>query len=89
MGGCPSVIVNFRIQIISSLVEYLDLRAKSYKQDKCWVSWLHIQRKCLQFAKTFGFDDFVASPGWISDTLKHHGKIGINLHGEAEQRRNV
>jgi hypothetical protein len=54
------------------LVEYLELRARVYKQDNCGVSWITLTEKCLQFADLLGYDEdeFKASPGWIADVLK-------------------
>jgi hypothetical protein len=67
------------------LIQYLDLRARAYLQDKCGVSWITLVKKSLQFADLLGYseDEFKASPGWVAATLKNYGKIGINLHGEA------
>ena len=41
-----------------------------------------MENKCLRFAEGLGINDFKASPCWISATLKHYNKVGINLHGE-------
>jgi hypothetical protein len=67
------------------LIEYLALRAKAYKRDKCGTSWLTMKHKCLQWASMDDSTtlDFKASDGWLAKTLKRHDIIGINLHGEA------
>ena len=31
------------------------------------------------------YQQFNASPGWISNLLKRHDMTGVNLHGEAEE----
>jgi hypothetical protein len=67
------------------LIKYLDLRARAHLQDKCGVSWVTLENRCLQFADLLGCsrEEFKASPGWIAATLKNYGKLGVNLHGEA------
>jgi hypothetical protein len=54
------------------LIEYLELRAKVYKQDNCGVSWITLTEKCLQFADLLGYGEgeFKASPGWLATALK-------------------
>lgn len=67
------------------LIDYIDLRGKNYKMDKCGLSWVTLRNKSLQFADLLGYDEeeFKASDGWISNTLKRNGKVGITCHGEA------
>ena len=71
----------------NKFIEYLGLRAMHYKQDKCGMSWTHMQTKALEYALQLNYtkDEFKASHGWLSNTLKRHGKIGIRLHGEADE----
>jgi len=76
-------------EIEKKLIEYLDLHAQAYKQDKCGLSWILLQKKCLQFADLLGYEEFHASPGWISDTLKNHGRTGIIKQLESEVPSNV
>jgi hypothetical protein len=73
------------IDVEEKLIEYLNLRARAYLLDKCGISWITLTNKSLQFADLCGYseDEFKASPGWIENTLKNYGKIGVNLHGEA------
>ena len=52
-------------------------------QDKYEVRWLFIENKCLKFSEGLVINDFKASPRWISATFKRKKKVGINLHGEA------
>jgi DDE superfamily endonuclease/Tc5 transposase DNA-binding domain len=76
----PSVYPN----VEEKLVAYIDLRARYYKRDKCGLSWSLLKVKASKFADDLGIDSFKASDGWLTRTLKRHGKIGINLHGEAD-----
>jgi hypothetical protein len=66
------------------LVAYIDLRAKFYKRDKCGLSWDLLKIKARKFADDLGYKEFRASNGWLRNTLKRHDKIGISLHGEAD-----
>jgi Tc5 transposase DNA-binding domain/DDE superfamily endonuclease len=68
----------------SKLVAYINLRATYYKRDKCGLSWDLLRVKAAKFANDLGIEDFKASNGWLNNTLKRHGKIGIRLHGEAD-----
>jgi hypothetical protein len=70
--------------IEEKLVAYIDLRAKFYKRDKCGLSWQLLKIKAQKFADDLGMNDFKASDGWLNRTLKRSGKIGISLHGEAD-----
>ena len=67
------------------LVDYINLRKKLYRRDKCGMSWVLMEEKAKLFAKQCGYADgsFNASAGWIQNTLNRHGIIGIKLHGEA------
>ena len=66
------------------LVAYLYLRAKSYKCDKCGVTWNLMRSKCLLFVveltvqETYKYS--TASNICIAWLLKDDGKIGIKLH---------
>lgn len=53
------------VQVEQKLKMYLNLRSEKYKRDKCGISWNLICKKCLCWAKEFGFDDFKVSAGWI------------------------
>ena len=37
----------------------------------------------LEVCRRLGDNDFKASPCWVLATLKRNKKVGINLHGEA------
>ena len=66
------------------LMRYVELRQRRYRTDKCGINWLTLHHKAVLFAKECGYGpDFKASDGWISNSLRRHGKVGINLHGEA------
>ena len=71
------------VEIERKLIEYLDLRAQKYVQDKCGVRWIFMEKECLKSAGGLGSNDFKSSPRWISATLRHNKKVGINLYGEA------
>ena len=71
------------MEIEKKLIQYLDLRAQKYFQDKCGVMWIFMQNKCLKFAELLRIIDFEYSPTYISDTLRLNKKVGINFHGEA------
>lgn len=75
--------------IEDKLIEYIDLRTQLYARDKCGVGWVNIEAKCKQWAAQAGIDDtFKASPGWISSVLKRNSRLGIHLHGEANDLSN-
>ena len=68
------------------LIQYLDLRAKRYQRDKCGVAWTTLHAKSLDFGNQTGEaqqSNFEASPGWIKNVLERNDRVGINLHGEA------
>jgi hypothetical protein len=67
------------------VVDYLELRARLYRQDKCGLSSDIIREKAMAIAANLGYAEgaFKASQGWISNVLRRHNKIGSNLHGEA------
>ena len=74
------------------LIDYLTIRGEQYKRDKCGVSWLLMQEKCLAWGKELGYENFTASSGWLQKVMNRHGFSRINLHGEAndmddEERR--
>ena len=71
------------VEIEKKLIQYLDLSAHKYAQEKCGLKWIFMENKCLKSAKLLGINYFKASPCWISATLNHNNKVGINLHGEA------
>ena len=88
----PSQNVRFREGmyplIEDRLINYLDLRQKKYLRDKCGVSWMYLEHKAKEFKKQVETDhplykSFQASPGWLSNVLKRHNKLGVTLHGEA------
>ena len=68
----------------SKLIAYIELRARYYKRDKYGVSHSLLKEKAKKFAEDLNIKDFNASNGWLHRTLKRHGKIGIALHGEAD-----
>jgi hypothetical protein len=52
-------------EVEAKLIEYLEMQQEE-------ASWSLLQTKSLQIAQAMGFDDFVASPGWLSATLKDY-----------------
>jgi Tc5 transposase DNA-binding domain/DDE superfamily endonuclease len=71
-------------EVETKIIQYLDLRAGLYKRDKCGVSWELLRLKAIKFANELGIQNFKASSGWLTLTMKRHNKIGIRLHGEAD-----
>ena len=67
---------------LKKLIEYLDIRALNYNQNKFGVIWIFMEKKHPKFAEGLGINDFKALPCWISDTLKRNKKFWINMHGE-------
>jgi hypothetical protein len=41
----------------AKLIEYIELRERLYKRDKCGLSWALLKQKALVFAKQLGHDD--------------------------------
>ena len=50
------------VEIENKLIQYLDLCAHKYAQEKCGVSWIFMEMKCLKFAQGLGINEFKASP---------------------------
>ena len=75
------------VDIERKLINYLDMRERSYKLDKCGISWVVLQNKSLQYADLLGYEEgeFAASPGWIANTLKIYNKISVLCHGESNE----
>ena len=67
------------------LMGYVELRQRKYRTDKCGINWLTLRHKAVVYANELGYapSAFKASDGWIANALRRHGKVGINLHGEA------
>ena len=76
------------VNVKLKLVRYINHQARLYKQDKCGLSWSFLQEKARAYAldkESDEYQQFDASPGWISDSLKRHDMKGVNLHVEAEE----
>ena len=58
------------------------MRKEKYSQDKCGLSWLFLEEKCLQWAQQFGYHDFKASSSFINNTLNRQNLTNVKLHGE-------
>ncbi|MGH7955140.1 MAG: hypothetical protein ACREOZ_04185 [Gloeomargaritales cyanobacterium] len=68
--------------IKEQLLSYTELRSRLYQQDRCGLSYSLLKEKSEQFAKNLGYENFVASNGFISRCLKGSGKASVALHGE-------
>ena len=55
-------------KVQDNLVAYVKMRKEKYNQDKCGLSWLFLEEKCLQWAQQFGYHDFKASSSFINNT---------------------
>jgi hypothetical protein len=66
----------------AKLIEYIELRERLYKRDKCGLSWALLKQKALVFAKNLGHDDFKAGDSFIHGALKSGNKRSVSLHGE-------
>ena len=76
------------VNVEMKLVIYINHCARLYKQDKCGLSWSCLQENACTYAldeESDEYQQFDASPGWISNLLKRHGMIVVNLHGKAEE----
>ena len=64
-------------EIEARLIAYIDLRAEKCKNDKLGVSWQCLESRALKYAGQLGIpeNEFRASPGWISSTLKRHNQV--------------
>ena len=60
----------------AKLIAYIDLRNNNSGlfQHEEKLSWKQLRRKCLEWAKDAGHNDFQVSPGWMDDTLKRHNR---------------
>jgi hypothetical protein len=74
------------VALEEKLVKYIRLRQSLYHRDKCGLSWVVLEKKLADWAtieEDEAYNDFKASPGFISRVLKDHNLIGVSLHGEA------
>ena len=69
-------------EVEGKIIDYLKLRAKSFAKDKLGVSFLFLKEKAMMFAQQLGVEGFSASTGWLTNTLKRAGLVGVKLHGE-------
>jgi hypothetical protein len=69
------------------LVQYIQLRNEHYQRDHCGLSWLYLREKAKVYANQMLSDEervkFKASPGWLSNVLRRHDIVGVNLQGES------
>ena len=76
------------VSVEMKLVRYINHRARLYEQKKCGPSWSFLQEKARAYAldeESDEYQQFNASPRWISNLLKRHVMTGVNIHGEAEE----
>jgi DDE superfamily endonuclease/Tc5 transposase DNA-binding domain len=58
-----------------------------YKRDKCGVSWELLKLKAIKYAQELGIQNFKASSGWLTLTMKRHNKIGIEADDFTPEKR--
>ena len=69
--------------IRAKLIEYIELRERLYKRDKCGLSWALLKQKALVFAEQLGHGGaFKAGDSFIQGALNAGNKRGVVLHGE-------
>jgi hypothetical protein len=67
----------------TKLIAYVDAHSRKYQNDKCGMSWLRMEHKCIEWAKEAGLGgEFKCSSGWIDKTLKRHNRTRVSLHEE-------
>ena len=68
------------------LISYINLRGEKYKINKCGINWMTLRNKSQEHTEELGYSPraFRVSSGWISRVLSRHNKVGITLHGEAD-----
>ena len=67
--------------IEEKLVHYIKNRVKLMQRDKVGLSFAILQAKARLFANQLAYDPtaFHASPGWVSNVLKRHEFVHVNL----------
>ena len=76
------------VNVELKLVRYINHQTRLYKQDTYGLSWSLLKEKVRAYAldeESDEYQQFDASPGWISTLLKRHDITGVNLHGESEE----
>jgi hypothetical protein len=69
--------------IRAKLIEYIELRERLYKRDKCGLSWALLKEKALIFGEQLGHGGtFKAGDSFIQGALQAANKKGVFLHGE-------
>jgi len=66
----------------AKLLEYIELRERLFKRDKCGLSWSVLKHKALHFAEQLGHKDFKAGDYFIKRVLDSGNKRCVSLHGE-------
>ena len=67
----------------TKLIDYVKLRAQTYRVDKYGLSRMMMKDSCVKWARDGNITNFKISYGWINKTLQRYGMARINLHGEA------
>ena len=70
--------------IETKLIDYVKLRAQTYKVEKYGFLWMMTKEKCLKWARDGNITNFQCSDGWMNKTLQRHGMTQMNLHGEVD-----
>ncbi len=69
-------------EIRAKLIEYIELRERLYKRDKCGLSWSLLKQKALIFGEQLGHGGtFKAGDSFIQGVLNAGNKRGVFLHG--------
>ena len=68
------------------VVNYLEMRERSFQRCKLGMSWSILLSKAEHWGKEMdGMQDFKASTGWLSKVLHRNEFKSVNAHGEANE----